>query len=136
MQASLFMRTSPGNAGPSRPAPWDDSGAKDRSGHWGIGRGCGRHILQGTQARQPRASRPPHGPVLRIETRGRTGPTWDLHPRQTALIRRLFAHSRLWNGLGANKAPEISIYAIYPETRHLRSRCQRFGGRPYWDMVE
>jgi DNA-binding transcriptional LysR family regulator len=42
------------------------------------------------------------------------------------------------------KAPEISIYAIYPETRHLSLKVrvfidflvERFGGRPYWDIVE
>jgi len=42
------------------------------------------------------------------------------------------------------KAPEISIYAIYPETRHLSVKVrvfidflvERFGGRPYWDLVE
>ena len=41
-------------------------------------------------------------------------------------------------------APEISIYAIYPETRHLSVKVRvfidflidRFGGRPYWDLVE
>jgi DNA-binding transcriptional LysR family regulator len=42
------------------------------------------------------------------------------------------------------KAPEISIYAIYPETRHLSLKVrvfidflvERFGVRPYWDIVE
>ena len=42
------------------------------------------------------------------------------------------------------QAPEISIYAIYPETRHLSLKVrvfidflvERFGGRPYWDLVE
>jgi DNA-binding transcriptional LysR family regulator len=42
------------------------------------------------------------------------------------------------------KAPEISIYAIYPQTRHLSVKVrvfidflvERFGGRPYWDLVE
>ena len=41
-------------------------------------------------------------------------------------------------------APEISIYAIYPQTRHLSVKVRvfidflidRFGGRPYWDLVE
>src|SRR6202051_2981366 len=40
-------------------------------------------------------------------------------------------------------APEISIYAIYPQTRHLSVKVrvfidfliERFGGRPYWDLV-
>ena len=40
--------------------------------------------------------------------------------------------------------PEISIYAIYPETRHLPVKVRvfidflidRLGGRPYWDLVE
>jgi DNA-binding transcriptional LysR family regulator len=42
------------------------------------------------------------------------------------------------------KAPEISLYAIYPETRHLSVKVrvfidflvERFGGRPYWDLVD
>jgi DNA-binding transcriptional LysR family regulator len=42
------------------------------------------------------------------------------------------------------KAPDISICAIYPETRHLSIKVrlfidflvERFGGRPYWDLVE
>ena len=42
------------------------------------------------------------------------------------------------------KAPEISLYAIYPETRHLFVKVrvfidfliERFGGRPYWDLVD
>ena len=40
-------------------------------------------------------------------------------------------------------APEISVYAIYPQTRHLSVKVrlfidfliERFGGRPYWDLV-
>ena len=39
--------------------------------------------------------------------------------------------------------PEISVYAIYPQTRHLSVKVrlfidfllERFGGRPYWDLV-
>ena len=42
------------------------------------------------------------------------------------------------------KPPEISLYAIYPQTRHLSVKVrlfidflvERFGGRPYWDLVE
>jgi DNA-binding transcriptional LysR family regulator len=42
------------------------------------------------------------------------------------------------------RTPEISVYAIYPQTRHLSVKVrlfidflvQRFGGRPYWDLVE
>src|SRR5258707_346882 len=41
-------------------------------------------------------------------------------------------------------APEISIYAIYPQTRHLSVKvrvfidflAERFGGPPYWDLVK
>jgi DNA-binding transcriptional LysR family regulator len=41
------------------------------------------------------------------------------------------------------RAPEISVYAIYPQTRHLSVKVrvfidfliERFGGRPYWDLV-
>jgi DNA-binding transcriptional LysR family regulator len=51
---------------------------------------------------------------------------------------------RLTTVLTSYKAPEISIYAIYPETRHLSPKVrvfidflvERFGGRPYWDLVE
>jgi DNA-binding transcriptional LysR family regulator len=40
-------------------------------------------------------------------------------------------------------APEISVYAIYPQTRHLSVKVrvfidfliERIGGRPYWDLV-
>jgi DNA-binding transcriptional LysR family regulator len=40
------------------------------------------------------------------------------------------------------KAPEISLYAVYPQTRHLSVKVRvfvdflvgRFGGRPYWDL--
>jgi DNA-binding transcriptional LysR family regulator len=42
------------------------------------------------------------------------------------------------------KAPEISVYAIYPQTKHLSVKirvfidflAERFGGRPQWDAVE
>jgi len=51
---------------------------------------------------------------------------------------------RLSTILTSYKAPEISIYAIYPETRHLSLKVrvfidflvERFGGHPYWDLVE
>jgi DNA-binding transcriptional LysR family regulator len=41
-------------------------------------------------------------------------------------------------------APEIAVYAIYPQTRHLSVKVrvfidflvECFGGRPYWDLVE
>jgi DNA-binding transcriptional LysR family regulator len=41
-------------------------------------------------------------------------------------------------------APEAALYAIYPPTRHLPVKVrrfvdflvERFGGRPYWDLVE
>jgi DNA-binding transcriptional LysR family regulator len=51
---------------------------------------------------------------------------------------------RLRTILSEYKAPEIAICAIYPETRHLSVKVrafidflvERFGGRPYWDLVE
>jgi DNA-binding transcriptional LysR family regulator len=51
---------------------------------------------------------------------------------------------RLRTFLSEYRAPEISLYAIYPETRHLSVKVRlfidflvdRFGGRPYWDLVE
>jgi DNA-binding transcriptional LysR family regulator len=55
-----------------------------------------------------------------------------------------FQQGRLATILTSYKSPEISIYAIYPETRHLSLKVrvfidflvERFGGRPYWDLVE
>jgi len=51
---------------------------------------------------------------------------------------------RLRTVLTDYKAPEISIYAIYPQTRHLSVKVrlfidflvERFGGRPHWDLVD
>jgi DNA-binding transcriptional LysR family regulator len=51
---------------------------------------------------------------------------------------------RLRTVLTDYKAPEISLYAVYPQTRHLSVKVRvfidflvaRFGGRPYWDLVE
>lgn len=51
---------------------------------------------------------------------------------------------RLTTILSDYHAPAISLYAIYPETRHLSVKVrvfidflvERFGGRPYWDLVE
>jgi DNA-binding transcriptional LysR family regulator len=51
---------------------------------------------------------------------------------------------RLRTILAAYHAPEIAIHAIYPPTRHLSVKVrvfidfliERFGGRPYWDLVE
>ena len=42
------------------------------------------------------------------------------------------------------KAPELALYAIYPPNRHLSVKVrlfidflvERFGGRPYWDLVD
>jgi DNA-binding transcriptional LysR family regulator len=42
------------------------------------------------------------------------------------------------------KAPEISVYAVYSQTRHLSVKVrlfvdflvERFGRRPYWDLIE
>ena len=55
-----------------------------------------------------------------------------------------FQQGRLATILPGYQAPEISIYAIYPATRHLSLKVrvfidflvERFGGRPYWDLVE
>jgi DNA-binding transcriptional LysR family regulator len=51
---------------------------------------------------------------------------------------------RLRTVLTDYKAPEISVYAIYPPTRHLSVKVrlfidflvERFGGRPHWDLVD
>ena len=55
-----------------------------------------------------------------------------------------FPAARLVTILTSYEAPEISVYAIYPETRHLSVKVrvfidflvERFGGRPYWDLAE
>ena len=55
-----------------------------------------------------------------------------------------FQQGRLATILTSYKTPEVSIYAIYPETKHLSLKVrvfidflvERFGGRPYWDLVE
>jgi DNA-binding transcriptional LysR family regulator len=51
---------------------------------------------------------------------------------------------RLTTVLTDYHAPAISLYAIYPETKHLSVKVrvfidflvERFGDRPYWDLVE
>jgi DNA-binding transcriptional LysR family regulator len=68
--------------------------------------------------------------------------------RGIALLPTFIAGADLRQGslqsiLSDYRAPEISIYAIYPETRHLSAKVrlfidfliERFGGRPYWDLV-
>jgi DNA-binding transcriptional LysR family regulator len=69
--------------------------------------------------------------------------------RGVALLPTFIAGANLQQGslqtiLADYRAPEISIYAIYPQTRHLSVKVrlfidfliERFGGRPYWDLVE
>ncbi len=69
--------------------------------------------------------------------------------RGIALLPTFIAGADLQQGLLRSiltdyKPPEISIYAIYPQTRHLSVKVrrfidflvERFGGRPYWDLVE
>jgi DNA-binding transcriptional LysR family regulator len=69
--------------------------------------------------------------------------------RGIALLPSFIAGADLQQGslrsiLTEYKAPEISVYAIYPATRHLSVKVrlmidflvERFGGRPYWDLVE
>ena len=69
--------------------------------------------------------------------------------RGIALLPTFIAGADLQEGnlrsiLAEYKAPEISVYAIYPQTRHLSVKVrlfidflvERFGGRPYWDLVE
>ncbi len=51
---------------------------------------------------------------------------------------------RLTTILADYKAPELSIFVLYPPTRHLSAKVrvfidflvERFAGRPYWDLVE
>jgi DNA-binding transcriptional LysR family regulator len=69
--------------------------------------------------------------------------------RGIALLPTFIAGADLQQGslrsiLSDYTAPEIAVYAIYPETRHLSVKVrvfidflvERFGGRPYWDLVE
>jgi DNA-binding transcriptional LysR family regulator len=69
--------------------------------------------------------------------------------RGIALLPTFIAGAELQTGslctvLADYKVPEIAVYAIYPETRHLSVKVrlfidflvERFGGRPYWDLVE
>ena len=69
--------------------------------------------------------------------------------RGIALLPTFIAGADLQQGslrtiLSDYSAPEIAIYAIYPQTRHLSVKVrlfidfllQRFGNRPYWDLVE
>src|ERR1700726_423330 len=68
--------------------------------------------------------------------------------RGIALLRSFIVGADLQEGslrsiLTDYAAPEISLYAIYPPTRHLSVKVrafidfliERFGGRPYWDLV-
>jgi DNA-binding transcriptional LysR family regulator len=69
--------------------------------------------------------------------------------RGIALLPTFIAGADLRQGslqsiLSDYRAPEISIYAIYPETRHLSAKVrlfidfliERFGGRPHWDLID
>jgi DNA-binding transcriptional LysR family regulator len=69
--------------------------------------------------------------------------------RGIALLPTFIAGAELQTGrlctvLADYKVPDIAVYAIYPETRHLSVKVrlfidflvERFGGRPYWDLVE
>jgi len=69
--------------------------------------------------------------------------------RGIALLPTFIAGADLQDGrlrtiLPDYKPPEISIYAVYPQTRHLSVKVrlfidflvERFGGRPYWDLVD
>ncbi|HYB08333.1 MAG TPA: LysR family transcriptional regulator [Alphaproteobacteria bacterium] len=69
--------------------------------------------------------------------------------RGIALLPTFIAGAELQEGtlrsiLPDYKAPELSLFAIYPPNRHLSVKIrvfidflvQRFGPRPYWDLVE
>jgi DNA-binding transcriptional LysR family regulator len=68
--------------------------------------------------------------------------------RGIALLPTFIAGADLQQGglvgiLADYKAPALSLYAIYPQTRHLSVKVrvfidflvERFGNRPYWDLV-
>jgi DNA-binding transcriptional LysR family regulator len=69
--------------------------------------------------------------------------------RGIALLPTFIAGADLQEGslcsiLADYAAPAIAVYALYPETRHLSVKVrvfidflvERFGNRPYWDLVE
>jgi DNA-binding transcriptional LysR family regulator len=69
--------------------------------------------------------------------------------RGIALLPTFIAGADLQDGrlrtiLPDYKPPEISIYTVYPQTRHLSVKVrlfidflvERFGGRPHWDLVD
>jgi DNA-binding transcriptional LysR family regulator len=69
--------------------------------------------------------------------------------RGIALLPTFIAGAALQSGalvslLADYHPPALSLYALYPETRHLSVKVrvfidfliERFGGRPYWDLVE
>ena len=69
--------------------------------------------------------------------------------RGIALLPTFIAGAALQNGalvtvLSDYHPPALSLYALYPQTRHLSVKVrvfidflvERFGGRPYWDLVE
>ncbi len=69
--------------------------------------------------------------------------------RGVALLPTFIAGAELQNGrlvsvLADYAAPELFLYALYSPTRHLSAKVRvfidflatRFGGRPYWDLVE
>jgi len=71
-----------------------------------------------------------------------------LHGCGIALLPTFIAGADLQQGrlvgiLADYKAPALSLYAIYPQTRHLAVKVrlfidfliERFGNRPYWDLV-
>lgn len=72
-----------------------------------------------------------------------------LNGRGIALLPSFIAGADLQEGslvaiLPDYKPPALSLYAVYPQTRHLSVKVrlfidflsQRFGPRPYWDLVE
>ncbi len=69
--------------------------------------------------------------------------------RGIALLPTFIAGAALQNGalvtvLSDYHPPALSLYALYPQTRHLSVKVrvfidflvERFDGRPYWDLVE
>jgi DNA-binding transcriptional LysR family regulator len=62
----------------------------------------------------------------------------------TFIIGGALQSGQLVSVLPAYRPPEAGLYALYPHSRHLAARVRvfidfmraRFGGRPYWDLVE
>jgi len=75
----------------------------------------------------------------------RRRPKWTRHRALAHFIAGAdLQQGQLRSILADYRAPELSLYAIYPPNRHLSVKVrvlidflvERFGRRPYWDLVD